>query len=174
MLTHKTFSGVSFWAIDNDNDVTKDRNLNTFKKYCKWRKSGDRFPGRKAKKIVCMRVIALLAMLSLRLSDPFALVVGCINSNWPNLWKKEASKAGISPPLSISFSLSLSSLSLSPLSLSLSLSLSSFLSLSIADLGLPFLPCASQSCNFLTPCCYGYRLLEETNRIVNKHIFFGN
>ena len=63
MLTPKTFSGVSFGAIDNDKDVTKDRNLNTFKMYCKRRKSGVRFPDRKAK-IVCVRVIALLAMKS--------------------------------------------------------------------------------------------------------------
>ena len=43
MLTPNTSSGVSFWAIDNDKDVTKDRNLNTFKMYCKRRKSGVRF-----------------------------------------------------------------------------------------------------------------------------------
>ena len=49
MLTPKTFSGFSFSAIDNDKDVTKDRNLNTFKMYSKRRKSGVRFPDRKAK-----------------------------------------------------------------------------------------------------------------------------
>ena len=49
MLTPKTFSGVSFCAIDNDKDVTKDRNLNTFKMYCKRRKSGVRFSDSKAK-----------------------------------------------------------------------------------------------------------------------------
>ena len=40
-------------------------------------------------------------LLSLRLSDHFALVVGCINNNWLNLWKKDACKVftGISPPL---------------------------------------------------------------------------
>ena len=42
---------------------------------------------------------------SLRLSDHFALVVGCINNNWLNLWKKDACKVftGISPPLSTFF-----------------------------------------------------------------------
>ena len=30
-------------------DVTKDRNLNMFKLYCKWRESGIRCPDRKAK-----------------------------------------------------------------------------------------------------------------------------
>ena len=49
MLTPKTFSGVSFEPIDNDKDVTKDRILNSFKMYCKRRKSGVRFPDRKAK-----------------------------------------------------------------------------------------------------------------------------
>ena len=49
MLTPETFSGVSFWAIENDKDVTKDRNLNTFKMYCKRRKSRVRFPDRNAK-----------------------------------------------------------------------------------------------------------------------------
>ena len=50
-------------SIGIDNDLTKDRNMNTFKTYCKRRKSGARFPDRKAKLIVCVRVIALLAML---------------------------------------------------------------------------------------------------------------
>ena len=55
MLTPKTFSGLSFREINNDKDVTKDRNLSTFKMYCKRRKSGVRFPDRKAKKsIVCV------------------------------------------------------------------------------------------------------------------------
>ena len=40
-------------------------------------------------------------LLSLWLSDYFALVVGCINNNWLNLWKKDVCKVftGISPPL---------------------------------------------------------------------------
>ena len=55
MLTPKTFSGLSFREIDNDKDVTKDRNPSTFKMYCKRRKSGVRFPDRKAKKsFVCV------------------------------------------------------------------------------------------------------------------------
>ena len=49
MLTPKTFSGLSFREIDNEKDVTKDPNLSTFKMYCKRRKSGVRFPDRKAK-----------------------------------------------------------------------------------------------------------------------------
>ena len=53
MLTPKTFSGLSFREIDTDKDVTKDRNLNTFKLYCKRRKSGVRFPDRKAKNRLC-------------------------------------------------------------------------------------------------------------------------
>ena len=45
-----------------------------------------------------------VGLLSLRLSDHFALVVGCINNNWLNLWKKKKKDAykvftGISPPL---------------------------------------------------------------------------
>ena len=43
------FQVLAFEKIDNDKDVTKDRNLNTFKMYCKQRKSGVRFPDRKAK-----------------------------------------------------------------------------------------------------------------------------
>ena len=50
MLTPKTFSGLPFREIDNDKDVTKDRNLNKLKMFCKRRKSGVRFPDRKAKK----------------------------------------------------------------------------------------------------------------------------
>ena len=49
MLTPNTFSGFSFRAIDNDKGLTKDQNLNPFKMYCKRRKSGVRFPDRKAK-----------------------------------------------------------------------------------------------------------------------------
>ena len=44
-------------------------------------------------------LVSFEALLSLRLSDHFALVVGCINNNWLNLWKKDAYKVftGISP-----------------------------------------------------------------------------
>ena len=35
-------------SIGIDNDLTKDRNMNTFKTYCKRRKSSARFPDRKA------------------------------------------------------------------------------------------------------------------------------
>ena len=34
-------------------------------------------------------LVSFEELLSLRLSDHFALVVGCINSNWLNLWKKK-------------------------------------------------------------------------------------
>ena len=46
-------------------------------------------------------LVSFEGLLSLRLSDHFALVVGCINNNWLNLWKKDAFKVftGISPPL---------------------------------------------------------------------------
>ena len=46
-------------------------------------------------------LVSFEELLSLRLSDHFALVVGCINNNWLNLWKKDACKVftGISPPL---------------------------------------------------------------------------
>ena len=48
-------------------------------------------------------LVSFEGLLSLRLSDHFALVVGCImiNNNWLNLWKKYAYKVftGISPPL---------------------------------------------------------------------------
>ena len=54
-------------------------------------------------KIVCYQhlLVSFEGLLSLRLSDHFALVVGCINNNWLNLWKKDAYKVftGISPPL---------------------------------------------------------------------------
>ena len=54
MLTPKTFSGVSFREIDNDKDVTKDRNLSTFKMYCKREKERCQVPGQKSKKtFVC-------------------------------------------------------------------------------------------------------------------------
>ena len=33
-------------------------------------------------------LVSFEELLSLRLSDPFALVVGWINNNWPNLWKR--------------------------------------------------------------------------------------
>ena len=48
-------------------------------------------------------------LLSLRLSDHFALVVGCINNNWLNLWTKDACKVftGISPSLCVGLLLSL-------------------------------------------------------------------
>ena len=49
-------------SIGIDNDLTQDRNMNTFKTYCKRRKSGARFPDRKANHRLCVRVIALLAM----------------------------------------------------------------------------------------------------------------
>ena len=45
---------------------------------------------------------------------------------------------------------------------------------SLADFGLPFMPCASQSCHFRTQCCYSCRLFKETNRIADKNSFFGN
>ena len=59
---------VSKDSIGIDKDLTKDRNLNTFKMYCKRRRSS---PGSRTEKqeIVCMRVIALLAMLLNRLKD---------------------------------------------------------------------------------------------------------
>ena len=46
-------------------------------------------------------LVSFEELLSLRLSDHFALVVGCINNNWLNLWKKDACEVftGISPPL---------------------------------------------------------------------------
>ena len=37
-------------------------------------------------------LVSFEELLSLRLSDHFALVVGCINNNWLNLWKKNACK----------------------------------------------------------------------------------
>ena len=40
-------------SIGIDNDLTKDRNMNTFKAYCKRRKSGARFPDRKANNRLC-------------------------------------------------------------------------------------------------------------------------
>ena len=80
MVAPKTFSGVSFWAIDNDKDVTKDRNSNTFKMYCKRKKSGVRFPDRKPKKIVCMRVIALLAMCQQQESHLPSKLLFCLSS----------------------------------------------------------------------------------------------
>ena len=40
---------VSKDSIGIDKDLTKDRNLNTFKMYCKRKKSSARFPGRKAR-----------------------------------------------------------------------------------------------------------------------------
>ena len=40
---------VSKDSIGIDKDLTKDRNLNTFKMYCKQRKSSARFPDRKAR-----------------------------------------------------------------------------------------------------------------------------
>ena len=40
---------VSKDSIGIDKDLTKDRNLNTFKMYCKRRKSSPRFPDRKAR-----------------------------------------------------------------------------------------------------------------------------
>ena len=40
-------------SIGIDNDLTKDRNMNTFKTYCKRRKSGARFPDRKANNRLC-------------------------------------------------------------------------------------------------------------------------
>ena len=44
---------VSKESIGIDNDFTKDRNMNTFKTYCKRRKSGARFPDRKANNRLC-------------------------------------------------------------------------------------------------------------------------
>ena len=48
-------------------------------------------------------LVSFEELLSLRLSEHVALVVGCINNNWLNLWKKDACKlfTGISPPLCI-------------------------------------------------------------------------
>ena len=40
-------------SIGIDNDLTKDRIMNTFKTYCKRRKSGARFPDRKANNRLC-------------------------------------------------------------------------------------------------------------------------
>ena len=40
-------------SIGIDKDLTKDRNLNTFKTYCKRRKSSPRFPDRKANNRLC-------------------------------------------------------------------------------------------------------------------------
>ena len=45
---------------------------------------------------------------------------------------------------------------------------------SLVDIGLPFLPCASQSCHFCTQCCYSYILLKETKRFVHKNSFTEN
>ena len=45
---------------------------------------------------------------------------------------------------------------------------------SLVDFGLPFLPCASQSCHFCTQCCYSYILLKETKIIVHKNSFMEN
>ena len=45
---------------------------------------------------------------------------------------------------------------------------------SLVDFGLPFLPCASQSCHFCTQCCYSYILLKETKRFVHKNSFMEN
>ena len=53
-------------SIGIDNDLTKDRNMNTFKRYCKWRESGARFPDRKANNRLCeCHCIAGAAMLGL-------------------------------------------------------------------------------------------------------------
>ena len=60
---------VSKDSIGIDKDLTKDHNLNTFKMYCKRRKSSARFPDRRAR-IVCTRVIALLAMHEMRFLLP--------------------------------------------------------------------------------------------------------
>ena len=70
-------------------------------------------------------LVSFEELLSLRLSDHFALVVGCINNNWLNLWKKDACKVftGISPPLS-QLTSPFSQRRQTKLSLSLSLSLS--------------------------------------------------
>ena len=40
-------------SIGINNDLTKDRNVKTFKTYCKRRKSGARFPDRKANNRLC-------------------------------------------------------------------------------------------------------------------------
>ena len=40
-------------SVGIDNNLTKDRNVNTFKTYCKRRKSGARFPDRKANNRLC-------------------------------------------------------------------------------------------------------------------------
>ena len=40
-------------SIGIDNHLTKDRNMNTFKTYCKRRESGARFPDRKANNHLC-------------------------------------------------------------------------------------------------------------------------
>ena len=44
---------VSKDSIGIDKDLTKDRNLNIFKMYCKRRKSSARFPDRKARNPLC-------------------------------------------------------------------------------------------------------------------------
>ena len=45
---------VSKDSIGIDKDLIKDRNLNTFKMYCKRRKSSARFPDRKARNRLCV------------------------------------------------------------------------------------------------------------------------
>ena len=77
MLTPKTFSGLSFREIDNDKDVAKDRNLSTFKMYCKRRKSGVRFPDRKGKTRLC--VIALLAMGTILIPRQMSLIASDVS-----------------------------------------------------------------------------------------------
>ena len=50
---------VSKDSIGIDKDLTKDRNLSIFKMYCKRRKSGPRFPDRKARnRLYACRCIA--------------------------------------------------------------------------------------------------------------------
>ena len=56
-------------SIGIDNVLTKDRNMNTFKMYCKRRKSGAKFPDRKANNRLCACHCILLAMF-LPVDDP--------------------------------------------------------------------------------------------------------
>ena len=80
-------------SIGIDNDLTKDRNMNTFKTYCKRRKSGARFPDRKANNRLCAcHCIAGNAWLH----PPWFIVASTserVLTNWhPNVFSTPPSK----------------------------------------------------------------------------------
>ena len=54
LLVSRKKIAVNKESIGIDNDLTKDRIMNTFKTYCKRRKSGARFPDRKANNRLCV------------------------------------------------------------------------------------------------------------------------